>query len=31
MNNFDTTIQTFLTHITFGPLMNHAIRVIAGL
>lgn len=31
MNNFDTTIQIFLTHITFGPLMNHAIRVIAGL
>ena len=30
MNDFDTTIQTFLTHITFGPLMNHAIRVIAG-
>jgi hypothetical protein len=31
MNDFDTTIQVFLTHITFGPLMNHAIRVIAGL
>ena len=31
MNDFDTTIQTFLTHITFGLLMNHAIRVIAGL
>jgi len=31
MNNFDTTIQIFLTHVTFGPLMNHAIRVIAGL
>lgn len=31
MNDFDTTIQIFLTHVTFGPLMNHAIRVIAGL
>ncbi|PFH19098.1 MULTISPECIES: phosphatase PAP2 family protein [Burkholderia] len=31
MNNFDTTIQIFLTRITLSPLMNHAIRVIAGL
>ncbi|RQS68465.1 phosphatase PAP2 family protein [Burkholderia sp. Bp8963] len=31
MNNFDTSIQLFLTHITFSPLLNHAIRVVAGL
>ncbi|WP_179404727.1 phosphatase PAP2 family protein [Burkholderia guangdongensis] len=31
MNNFDTVIQTFLTQITFPPLVDHAIRVIAGL
>src|SRR5260370_28724652 len=32
MNSFDTAIQTFLTHIAFSSdLLNHAIRVIAGL
>ncbi|KWH29097.1 phosphatase PAP2 family protein [Burkholderia stagnalis] len=31
MNNFDTTIQLYLTQITLSPLLNHAIRVIAGL
>lgn len=31
MNSFDTAIQTFLTQIELSPLMNHAIRVIAGL
>ncbi|MBU9279841.1 phosphatase PAP2 family protein [Burkholderia multivorans] len=31
MNDFDTTIQTFLTHIALSPLANHAVRVIAGL
>lgn len=32
VNNFDTTILTFLTNITFSSaLANHAIRVVAGL
>ncbi|AOK21202.1 phosphoesterase [Burkholderia cepacia] len=31
MNSFDTAIQFYLTRITLSPLMNHAIRVIAGL
>ncbi len=26
MNHFDTTIQIFVTRITCGPLMHHAIR-----
>ena len=31
MNSFDVAIQTFLTQITLAPLLNHAIRVVAGL
>ncbi|KVO25658.1 phosphatase PAP2 family protein [Burkholderia ubonensis] len=31
MNSFDTAIQLFLTRITLSPLLNHAIRVVAGL
>jgi len=31
MNGFDTAIQTFLTQIVLNSLLNHAIRVVAGL
>lgn len=31
MNNFDAVIQTFLTHVTLSPLIDHGIRVVAGL